>query len=145
MKKRFWKWNAVLSFLAWIWMSVGIVVLSDGEGPTYFAGLPAIPFMMAIWSLLTVTNNRKKPDDAIVGLNYTANEAAPKKLLWHILQERVCVALSYSLAIGLPFRYISALNDHLQFWLMLGTFLLGAAYILYAIFDYAKKLRELEG
>lgn len=144
MNKCFWKWNAVLSFLAWIWMFIGLVVLNDGKEPKFIAGLLFIPFFMAIWSLLTIIKNKKKPDDAIVGFNYTPNEAAPKKLLWNILQERGCIALSYSLAIGLPFRYISALNDHLQFWLMLGTFLLGAAYMLYALFDYAKKLGELE-
>ena len=144
MTKRFWKWNAVLSFLAYIWMLVGTIVLNDGEEPKFIAGFLAVPLFMFFWSLFTVIANKKKPNDAIVGFNYNVNTIDPKKLLWHIMQERACTAFSYSFAIGLPFRYLSVLNDHLQLWLMLGTFLLGAAYILYALFDYAKKLGELE-
>ena len=145
MTKRFWKWNAILSSLAYFWMLFSTtIVLHDGKEPKFIAGFLAIQLMMTVWSLLTVIKNKKKPNNAIVGLNYDVNKIDPQKLLWHIMQERACTAFSYSLAIGLPFRYLSVLNDHLQLWLMLGTFLLGAAYILYALFDYAKKSGELE-
>lgn len=143
MTKRFWKWNAILSSLAYFWMLFSTtIVLHDGKEPKFIAGFLAIPLMVTVWSLLTVIKNKKKPNNAIVGFNYDENN--PKKQLRNILQERIGIAISYSLAIGLPFRYLSIPNDHLQLWLMLGTFLLGAAYILYALFDYAKKSGELE-
>lgn len=139
MTKRFWKWNAILSFLAFIWMSI---VLYDG--PKFIVALLlTLPLMMSIQSLFSVVRNTTKPDDAIVGL-FDYDVKKPKKQLRNILQERIGIAISYSLAIGLPFRYLSVLDEHLQLWLMLGTFLLGAAYILYALFDYARKSDELE-
>lgn len=144
MTKRFWKWNAILSSLAYFWMLFSTtIVLHDGKEPKFIAGFLAIPLMMTVWSLLTVIKNKKKPDDAIVGL-FDYDVKKTKKQLRNIMYERIGIAISYSLAIGLPFRYLSIPNDHLQLWLMLGTFFLGAAYILYALFDYAKKSGELE-
>lgn len=138
MTKCFWKWNAILSFLAYIWMSI---VLYDAK--FIVALLLPLPLMTAIYSLFSVVRNKKNPNDAIVGLfDYDANN--PKKQLRSIMQERILIAISYSLAIGLPFRYLSVLNGHLQLWLMIGTFFLGAVYMLYALFDYTKKSGELE-
>lgn len=126
MTKRFWKWNAILSSLAYFWMLFSTtIVLHDGKEPKFIAGFLAIPLMMTVWSLLTVIKNKKKPDDAIVGL-FDYDVKKTKKQLRNIMYERIGIAISYSLAIGLPFRYLSIPNDHLQLWLMLGTFFLGA-------------------
>lgn len=144
MKKRFWKWNAILSLLAYIWVFVATTALNDGEEPKHLVLFLSIPLTMALSSWIIIIKNKKKLNDAIVGFFYDENEKDPKKMLRNIMRDRTCIVFFYSLIVGLPFRYLSVLNDHLQIWLMLGTFFLGSTYLVYALFDYAKKVGELD-
>lgn len=145
MTKRFWKWNAIASLLVFIW---AVVAFSELEGSSTLTklikALPFVPCYVSIWSCMVLVKNKKKPQDAIVGFNYDIEGKEPKQVLRYILFTRSQIALAYSIIMGLSFYCLTTLNASLRLWLMLGALFIGAAYILFALYDYAHKLGNVD-
>ena len=144
MKKRFWKLHAILMFLLFIWYFFAYAELGNGNIPKLGYVFMPFPLIMVVGSCITLVANKKKSKDAIVGYYFDGEGKNPKEKLRIKMYVRGILALVYSVTIGMSFYPLEILGDSLRFGLMIGTMLLGAIYMLIVLFDYAKKVGELD-